>query len=142
MPERVRRVAVPVLVIGLLAGATAAFGLTESLKLERSPVLRARFTQEFTPGCRACRPRKALLSFRLRHADRLDVEIVSDGEAVRTLAHGRRFPKGRVRFKWGGRDDTGTLVPAGTYRVRVYVHGDDRTVVFRREVTVLDQTDA
>ena len=93
-------------------------------------------------GCRSCRPRTALLSFRLRHADRLDVTIVSDGEAIRTLAHGRRFPKGRVRFKWGGRDDTGTLVPAGTYRVRVYVHGDDRTVVFRREVTVLDQTDA
>jgi hypothetical protein len=142
MPERARRLAVPVLVVALLVGTAVAFGVTESLKLERSPVIEARFTPEFTPGCRPCRPRKAVLMFRLRRTNRLDVEVVSDGEAVRTLARNRRFHKGRLRFKWNGRDDAGEMVPAGTYRVRVYIHGDDRTVVFRDEVDVLERAGA
>jgi hypothetical protein len=142
MNERVRRVAVTVLVVALLVGTAAAFAVTEALKLEPSPVVKPRLTDEYTPGCRECRPRRAVVSFRLRHPDRLDVEIVSDGDAVRTLATDRAFDAGRLRLRWNGRDDGGAFVPPGTYRVRVHIAGDDRTIVFREEIHVVERADA
>lgn len=124
-----RSVAVTLLVIGLLGGATAAFGLTEALKLERSPIAAPDFTKRFSPTCR-CPEQRAVLIFRLRKADRVDAVIVDDDEnAVRTLVTGEEHKRGRVRFVWDGRDESGAVVSDGRYRLRVRLDREHRTIL-------------
>jgi hypothetical protein len=131
----VRRIAVTALVLALLGGTAAAFTVTEALKLESSPLRAPRFAEVFSPTC-ACLTRFAKLSFRLRHADRLDIVIVSGEDPVRTLARDLDRPRGRVRVRWDGRDDAGAVVPDGVYRLRVHVENVDRTIVFPNEIRV------
>ena len=131
-----RSVAVTLLVIGLLGGATAAFGLTEALKLERSPIAAPDFTKRFSPICR-CPEQRAQLIFRLRKADRVDAVIVDEnGDAVRTLAAGEEHKRGRVRFEWDGRDDAGAVVPDGRYQLRVRLEREHRTILMPNPVVV------
>jgi hypothetical protein len=131
----VRRVAVIVLVLVLLGGTAAAFTVTEALKLERSPLTAPRFAEVLSPTC-ACRTQVARLSFLLRQPDRIDVVIVSDEDAVRTLAHDLDRSRGRVRLKWDGRDDAGAVVPDGVYHLRVSLQKADRTITFPHEIRV------
>jgi flagellar hook capping protein FlgD len=130
------RLLVPLLVWALLVATTAAFVVTEALKLERPPVGNMGAPRAFSPTC-SCPKQTARLSFRLRRADSIDVAIVDEEEnVVRTLAADVRPGRGRVRFRWGGRDDVGSLVPDGQYRLRVHLDGEDRTVTFRRSFAV------
>jgi hypothetical protein len=123
------------LVLALLGGTAAAFAVTEALKLERSPLRPLRFDEVFSPTC-ACPTRFARLSFRLRRPDRLDLVIVSGDEPVRTLARDLDRQPGRVRVRWDGTDDSGAIVPDGSYRLRVRVHEADRTIVFPQAIRV------
>ena len=52
------------------------------------------------------------------------------------LATGERLPRGRVKYEWDGRDDSGAVVPDGVYRVRVRLLDDSRTIVIPVEVHV------
>lgn len=130
-----RRAALTALVLSLLAGTAAAFAVTQSLKLERAPVGKARFAEPFSPTC-GCARQVARLSFRLRRSDRLDLDIVSDGESVRTLARGVERPRGRVFVRWDGRDDAGAVVPDGRYRLQVRAAGAGRTIVMPKGIDV------
>lgn len=130
------RLLVTTLVWALLVATTAAFVVTEALKLERPPVGAMRGDRALSPVC-SCPKRTARVSFRLRKVDAIDVAIVDeDGEPVRVLASGARPGRGRVAFRWGGRNDAGAIVPDGAYRLRVRLVGQDRTTTFRREVVV------
>jgi hypothetical protein len=60
-----RRLAVSALVLGLVVGTTAAFGVAEALKLERSPIGRVRLGHVLSPTC-GCRHAGIRLAFRLR----------------------------------------------------------------------------
>jgi FlgD Ig-like domain len=131
-----RRIAVTVLVLTLLAGTTVAFVLTEELKLERSPITRPRLDRVFGPTC-SCPQRTARLVFRLRRADTIDAVIVdADGAAVRTLASGRRYAPGRLVFRWDGRNEDGAVVPDGPYRLRLRFAQERRTIVVPNVVRV------
>ena len=127
--------AVTVLVLALIGGTTAAFTITEALKLEPSPISSKRDEEVFSPGC-GCRTDVAKLSMRLRRDDRLDLEILSAGKPVRMLAEDRAEEKGRVRVRWDGRDDAGQLVSDGVYQLRVHLRDADRTVVIPRTIRV------
>jgi hypothetical protein len=132
----VRSVAVTLLVLGLLGGATAAFAITEALKLERSPITAPDFTKRFSPTCR-CPEQRATLAFRLRTADRLDAAVVNgDADVVRTLVGGKEHKRGRVQFEWDGRDDAGRVVPDGRYRLRVRLAREHRTILMPNPVVV------
>ncbi len=73
------------LVLALLAATAAAFALTESLKLEKSPITGTKVSKTFSPICK-CPTRAARIAFRLRTANRLTTVIVdSGGKVVRTL---------------------------------------------------------
>ena len=73
------------LVLALLVATTAAFALTEALKLERSPVTAPRFDKLFSPTC-ACETSTERLALRLREPSTIDAVIVDDVcETVRTL---------------------------------------------------------
>ena len=127
-----RRAVVSAFVVALLVGTAAAFGVTESVKLDRSPVSAPRFTSVFTPP-----QEEARLSFRLRRTDRLDLVVVDeDGQEVRILAQDKRWSRGRVRVDWDGRDDEGDIVPVGPYRLRVQLERARRTITIPKEVLV------
>jgi hypothetical protein len=124
----VRPVAITALVLALFAGTAAAFVLTVSLKLVRSPLDRVRVEPAVAPTC-ACRHDEARIRFRVRRADRIDVVVLDEaGEPVRTLLDGERRPRGRARLVWDGRDDAGNVVADGRYRVRVRFRAEERTI--------------
>jgi hypothetical protein len=49
---------------------------------------------------------------------------------------GSRRGRGRVVFRWGGRDDAGALVPEGAYRLQVRLAEQRRTIVIPNRVRV------
>jgi hypothetical protein len=116
-------------VLALIGGTTAAFTLTEALKLQRSPIGKPRFRLFFSPTCE-CPKSMARLSFRLRREDSLDAVIVdADGEPVRKLTSGDERSPGRVVLRWDGRTDGGVLAPDGAYRLRIHLDEERRTIV-------------
>ena len=131
-----RRLTVTALVLLLLAATAGAFGLTERLKLERSPVTAPRFDRLLSPTC-GCKRSVARLSLRLRNADRVDASIVdARGNHVRSLAKGVDRRRGRATFAWDGRADDGEPVPDGLYRLRIRLARADRTIVVPTPVRV------
>lgn len=130
------RVVAAVVVVGLLGGSAAAFALTEQLKLERSPVYRTHVGKLVGPNCR-CRLVRIPVEFSLRKSDRVTLTIVDSNRlAVRTLAYGRRLPVGVQRFTWNGRDNKGRVVRAGTYRPRIHLAGERRTILMPNPIRV------
>ena len=133
---RLLRVLVALVVTGLLGGTAAALALTEQLKLERSPVLRTDVGKLLGPNCR-CRDSRIPIDFRLRKADRLTVVVVdSNGRVVRTLLSSTFRPRGFERFSWDGRDDFGQVVAAGTYKPRLHLAREHRTILMPNPIRV------
>lgn len=123
------------LVIGLLGGTAAAFAITEGLKLEKSPITRTHITKVFSPVC-GCKHGIASIDFRLRSADTVTVTIVRhQGDTVATLAD-HYFRKGTVKVKWDGRDEAGSVVPDGSYRIRVHLGKRHQTINFPNTIRV------
>lgn len=136
MPSLRTRLAPVGLVAALLAATSAAFVVTEKLKLTRNPIVGPRVDKLFSPVC-DCDTDSASISFRLRNADRVSLEIVdSDGNVVRELARDRA--QGRVprSYVWDGRDDDGRLVEEGRYRPRVHLDEARRTIVMPNPIRV------
>ena len=123
------------LVLGLLGGTATAFAVTESLKLELSPITAPRIDKVFSPVCR-CETARATIRFRLREADRLTVAIVDRGEVVRTLVRSQPEPAGDVEYSWDGRDEAGEVVPEGSYRPRVHLSEQRRTIELPNPIRV------
>jgi flagellar hook assembly protein FlgD len=113
-----RTVALTALVFALFAGTAAAFVVTVSLKLDRSPLGRVRFDSVFSPTC-ACPQETARIRFRVRRVDRIDVEILREDGVVRTLVRDELRRNGVLRLSWDGKSDSGEVVPDGSYRLRV-----------------------
>ena len=129
------RVLVAVVVTFLLGGTAAAFALTEQLKLERSPVLRTSVGKLLGPRCR-CPLRRVKIGFVLRKPDTITVVIVdSQGQIVRTLLSGG-YRRGAQQFAWDGRNDFGGVVPAGTYKPRLHLAHDHRTILMPNPIRV------
>jgi hypothetical protein len=122
-----RRLLPTILVLVLLVATTAAFVITERLKLQPVAITDVHVDKVFAPRC-GCETARAHLDFRLRHADHVTVSIVAaDGKVVRRLVEGRRFAAGRRGFAWDGRDDVGDIVPQANYRPRVELRRDSQT---------------
>jgi hypothetical protein len=130
-----RSTLVAVLALALIAATAAAFAWTESLKLERLPVVGPRFPESFSPVC-VCPSETAKLRLRFRVTDTVDADILdADGEVVRSLGE-RRVRPGVVTFEWDGRNDEGQVVPDGPYRLRVELEDKRRTIVVPNRVFV------
>ena len=88
------RLAPAVLVAALLVATSAAFVVTEKLKLTRNPIVGPRVDKIFSPTC-DCATDSATIAFRLRSPDRVSLQIIdADGDVVRELARDR--PQGRA----------------------------------------------
>jgi len=117
-----------VVVLALLGSTAAAFAVTENLKLEKSPVFDTAVDKVVAPDSTG--HATAGIGFALRKPDRITVEIVNgSGEVVRTLAQNRVARRGRQQFAWDGRDDANEVVPDGTYRPRVHLAREHRTIL-------------
>jgi hypothetical protein len=132
----VARIASTVLVVALLAATAAAFALTQGLKLQKSPISGTEVPRRvFSPVCE-CPTDAAPISFSLREADRIDVEIVDGGTVVRTIEEGRSYPRGRVTVEWDGRDDSGEVLPEGEYQPRVRLSEAHQTITLPNPIRI------
>ncbi len=121
------------LVLALLGCTAAAFAVTEQLKLERSPITHTAVSKWVAPDSLA--NARASIVFVLRKPDRLTVAIVnSDGDVVRTLASSLPARRGAQQFTWNGRDDANHVVPDGTYRPRVHLADERRTILLPNRI--------
>ena len=137
MAAHVARFASTVLVVALLAATTAAFALTEGLKLEPSPITGPiDVTKVFSPVC-DCETAAATIGFRLRERDVLDVAVVDGGgRVVATVARGDAHPAGLVSYTWDGRDDDGRVLTEGEYRPRVHLRRERQTITLPNPIRV------
>jgi hypothetical protein len=132
----VARYAPAALVAALLVATALAFAYTESLKLTPSPILGTKVTKTFSPAC-DCDTDTAVIAFRLRQPDRLDVEIIDGGGTiVRHLIERQEYRRGPVQIVWNGRDDANANVPEGSYRPRVRLERQRRTIVLPNPIRV------
>jgi hypothetical protein len=136
-----QRVLTTVTLLGLLVATTAAFAITEHLKLIKSPIAGTTVSKVFSPSCH-CATAKADIGIRLRHRDHLTVTIVdSRGDTVATLASNELVePKLRKEFLWDGRTDAGAVAPDGTYRPEVKLAHARHTYLLPNEILLDTQT--
>ena len=103
----------------LLAATTAAFVITERLKLRPTPITKVAVTNLFSPTCE-CETAVAAIAFRLRRSGRMTLEVVDrNRRPIRTLLGPTSQARGPVNVAWDGRTSDGKLVPDGVYRLRV-----------------------
>ena len=62
--------------------------------------------------------------------------IDRNGDSVRTLVRDSPTPRGRVTLHWDGRDDSGSIVPEGSYKPRVHLAAERRTIVLPNPIRV------
>jgi hypothetical protein len=125
------------LVLGLLVSTAAAFAITESLKLTKSPITRTQVpVKAFSPIC-GCDRDAAVLKFWLRKGDTLTLDVVD----------GRRRPVKRLvdrvfahrkwnRFTWDGHTESGSVAPDGAYRFQVKLASAHRTILLPNRIDV------
>ena len=140
-----QRVLTTVTLLGLLVATSAAFAITEHLKLEKSPFYGVKIYSGrpgahavFSPVCGpGCATRAAKVRLTLRHTGRVTVTIVdSDGHQVANIAPDVLMQaKVSQTFPWKGRTSTGVLAPDGVYYPWVQP-GRRRTFKFINKITV------
>ena len=73
----------------------------------------------------------------LRKPGRISLVVVdSGGHVVRTLLGSGVRPRGLQSFSWNGRDEAGQVVPAGTYKPRLHLAREHRTILMPNPITV------
>jgi hypothetical protein len=113
-----------------------AFLVTQRLKRSSPIVTRVFFHEWLGPRC-GCDKSHVTLRFDLPKPQRVTVSLVNGaGEVVRTLADDRFMAKGTQRFVWDGRGDDGSIVPDGSYRLRVGLRAEGRSVTATRVLYV------
>jgi hypothetical protein len=123
-------------VLGVLGSTAAAFAVTEQLKLQKVPIEATRVVSTFSPVCR-CDLARARITLRVRRPQRVTVRVLdADEETVRIIARSRHVNNGLVTFMWDGRDDSGAIVPDGTYVVRLDLPHEGRRIRLPREISV------
>jgi hypothetical protein len=121
------------LVLALLGCTAAAFAVTEGLKLEKSPITDTIVDKVVAPD--SSTNAKAAIGFVLRKPDRITVQIVNgNGDVIRTLARSKPASRGTQTFYWNGRDDSGRVVADGTYKPRVHLARERRTIALPNSI--------
>ena len=129
-------------VFALLVVATfGAFFAAQRLKHTPPAVQAFRAMPYFSPNGDGRFDRERI-TFRVKHADDVTAEVVGGaGDVVRTLMRNRPMQPYRQlpTLRWDGRGDDGHRAEDGTYRIRVTLRREGRSVVvprsFRLDVT-------
>ena len=131
------RVVSTAIVLALLAASAGAFALTESAKLERSPIYGTKIVdQVFSPAAKL-KP-TVTIEFRVRPRERIDVWIVDHrGRKVVDLLVGRNVsPHAKLALVWDGLDPAGIQAPDGVYRPVVKLLRSHRTITLPSNLTI------
>lgn len=67
------------------------------------------------------------VSYRLADNARITAQVFSDQNLIRTLANGQNESSGEHFLSWDGRNDIGSVVPDGFYRIEVIAAGTMRS---------------
>jgi flagellar hook assembly protein FlgD len=126
----------PLLLCALAAAVLLALAVVQRVKLEGAVLDLARVTR--LTGPEAGQNRKVEVEFRMRSdSDDAVIRIVNrDEEPVATLAEGVEL-EGDERvyvFYWDGRDESGSRVPRGRYRVEILLRDQDREILPEEDV--------
>jgi hypothetical protein len=116
----------------------AAFFLTQQLKGDFPLVIRfATKPAHFSPNGDGYRD-TTRIGFDLSEPANVSFMVVdAEGTEVRRIVNGRRLAgDAKHRFEWDGRDDDGSGVPDGTYRMRVVRRDESRVIDSQKEITV------
>lgn len=124
----------------LVVATFAAFFITQRLKREPGVLGQVRATPFFSPN-QDGRFDRARIGFLLKEPDDVTVTVVDvDDQPIRRLARNQQLDAyTQLRLVWDGRDDDGAKAPDGTYRVRVGLRRQGRSVVLPRNID-LDTT--
>jgi flagellar hook assembly protein FlgD len=128
-------------VFGVLVVATfGAFFLAQRLKNAPSVVQQFKLTPFFSPNHDG-RFDRAYVTFKLKRGDHVTVSVVDHrGDEVRVLADDRKIAAYRpARFGWDGLADDGARASDGSYRIRLTLRNQGRSVTVPRAVR-LDTT--
>jgi hypothetical protein len=132
-----QRILTSAVLIGLLIGTAVAFGITEKLKLEKSPVFGTLISSRIAPRC-GCATAAARIRFKLRHSDSLSVTVLDSAHRrVDAVAASKPVHAGINVFHWNGRTDEGKLAPDGSYYVELHLERQHRTLLLPNQL-VLD----
>ncbi|HEX4735189.1 MAG TPA: FlgD immunoglobulin-like domain containing protein [Thermoleophilaceae bacterium] len=113
-----------------------AFFVTQRLKRSSPIVTRVFFYQWIGPDCH-CRKDHVTVRFDLPKAQRVTASLVNrQGEVVKTFADDVFLSKGTHPFRWDGRGSDGLVVPDGSYRLRVGLRAEGRSVTAPRVLHV------
>jgi hypothetical protein len=129
---------VRVVFAALVLFTVAAFFVTQALKTEMPVVLRfATAPMHISPNGDGVRD-YSRVGFDLSEPAEVSFSIIdSDGGEVRRLVDDRDLAGDhKHRFRWDGRDDDGSLVPDGTYRLRVARRKEGRILNSFKKVIV------
>jgi hypothetical protein len=117
-------------VFGVLVIATfGAFFVAQRLKNAPSIVQQFKRTPLFSPNHDG-RKDRAYVNFKLKETDDVTVSVVnSEGDEIRILADDRRLPAYTpTQFAWNGLTDAGHMAPDGSYRIRISLRRQGRSV--------------
>jgi hypothetical protein len=125
------------IVLALLAATAIAFVVTETAKLEKSPIFATHLPDPLFSPDGVTHP-EADLDFRIRKTERVEVWIEdSEHHRVRTLLAPRTFRRGSVvSVAWDGIADNGVAVPDGTYTPVVKLHRSHWVVRLPNPITL------
>jgi hypothetical protein len=124
------------ILVGLLVATSAAFAVTERLKLTKSPIYGTVVSPKngFSPTC-GCARGKASVRVKLRRGDAVTVTILDrHKDPVRLLADGVHVSRGLNVFRWDGRTDTNVLAKDGVYQAEIHLAGQHQTIVLPNRI--------
>jgi hypothetical protein len=127
----------------LVVASFAAFFITQRLKHAPTLVQGVKLVPAFSPTPQG-HIKVERLSFRIEHSDDVTVTVIDSKEnPVRTLiAHHHLLAYRRLKLRWDGLTERGSLAPAGTYRIRVNLLRQQRSVLFTRSFELVIPTKA
>jgi hypothetical protein len=123
----------------LVVATFGAFFVTQRLKRTPPAVQAVRAVPLFSPNSDG-RKDRARVSFTVKASDDVTVDVITtQGDRVRRLADDRPLRAyRRISLTWDGRDDARRTAPDGTYRYRVALRREGRSVTL--PVTVVKDT--
>jgi len=127
-------------VFGLLVAATlAAFFVTQRLKHAPTVIQRVMLTPTFAPTGPLGRGRTERISFRIKAPDDVTVTLLdAAGKEVATLRRGVPLASyTKLRLSWNGVTAAGAAATPGTYRIRVRLRRQNRSVLLTRSFQLL-----
>lgn len=118
----------------LVVATLGAFAVVQRLKQSPRLVQTLTVSREYSP--RITFQRAGIRLKLTRRADDVTVSLLDeDGDVVRRLVRNRRYAREvPIQLFWNGRDERGRIVPDGTYRVRVGLRRQGRSVTLVDEI--------